>query len=77
MLEFQVSVIMQEVKNGKQAWLPGCDLKRRNAYASMPELPSLTIQMMPVSAIIVECVFPNQKRKHYIMIWKDWKKPGR
>ena len=25
----------------------------------------------------VECVFPNQKRKHYIMIWKDWKKPGR
>ncbi len=38
MLEFQVSVIMQEVKNGKQAWLPGCDLKRRNAYASMSEL---------------------------------------
>lgn len=37
-LEFQVSVIMQEVKNGKQVWLPGCDLKRRNAYASMPEL---------------------------------------
>jgi hypothetical protein len=37
-LEFQVSVIMQEVKNGKQAWLLGCDLKRRNAYASMPEL---------------------------------------
>ena len=43
MLESQVSVIMQEVKQDEQmrmvkAWLPGCDLKRRNAYASMPEL---------------------------------------